>query len=685
MASGSGSDERVPLLGERGRPTGAVAATAAETAHSRDPVGRAQSDRERVCVASRGRRAHRLDELCFWLIYAVLLVASIVWALISAKMRGHQRLQGEPVVPEPAVANTESTSFCQVGSTGWNKHRTRLGWSCTSELRSRATLGRAVSQSAPLSILEKVKSTCPNWRRLLQYPALCRRQKRSVSGCGSFLWISDLHVDYWFDPRVPPTLCGERKVCRPAELVYNVSSQVSDASIPNNPAVPVRDVATTYTYGRPGCDPPLPLLESLTEAMKKVDSDPDFILITGDLAPHDLPSRAYVLRSLNASAQHLSATVCGALGNSGESQRRSPRCIVVVGNVDLFPTLHIPIEAKPVSSAERYDAENNNQPVRFRDLYELYVTAGILDPENEALRRSFTVGGYYRAYDDGKLRVLVYNSLHYIAGRLFSSASALNRTNASPALPFYALPCEQWKQVLPDADDPAGQFAWLEEELQDAEQNGRSVFLASHIGPGSKTGSRAWCAPYVTRFADLLTKYADTVTMQFYGDLSREELRLIEPYGSPNGTSEMRGLALLINPGLTPRRMPGGAPTFRHCFFDRGIHRAKQVAQRRRGDHVFAPVTLLDYHAYAFPLQHTVIERMTRGASAPHPEWRWRYSFAEQFCVPHLSASTLRQVIQNIASEPEFMEAYTLRTEDGLESDLDLSAAVGSLRVQPAA
>jgi hypothetical protein len=35
MASGSGSDERVPLLGERGRPTGAVAATAAETAHSR--------------------------------------------------------------------------------------------------------------------------------------------------------------------------------------------------------------------------------------------------------------------------------------------------------------------------------------------------------------------------------------------------------------------------------------------------------------------------------------------------------------------------------------------------------------------------------------------------------------------------------------------------------------------------
>src|SRR4051812_28616455 len=47
--------------------------------------------------------------------------------------------------------------------------------------------------------------------------------------------------------------------------------------------------AESYAFGRYACNPPYRLLKSLLFHLQAQDPNPDFIVITGDIAPHGMP------------------------------------------------------------------------------------------------------------------------------------------------------------------------------------------------------------------------------------------------------------------------------------------------------------------------------------------------------------------------------------------------------------
>ncbi|KAF6000888.1 Acid sphingomyelinase-like phosphodiesterase 3b [Cyanidiococcus yangmingshanensis] len=443
-----------------------------------------------------------------------------------------------------------------------------------------------------------------------------------------------------------------------------------------------RSTASAFAYGRAGCDPPFQLLESLTKTMQKVDSEPEFVLVTGDIAPHYLPSRRLVLESLNTVAQHLAVTICGNRSRREERSQRRPKCVIAIGNVDLFPTLYIPEESDTPDAIDT-NTTDDSDPVRFSDLYNIYAKAGLIDSMDDDLRKSFITGGYYRAYDDPELRILVYNSLHYVSNRLFRVDLPAEGSFQSQAKKYSVVPCSEWGKILAKTSDPAGQLAWLDRELAGSERSGQSVFLVSHIGPGSKLGMRSWCERYAKSFANLLRKYNKTISMQFYGDLPREEMRIIDIGGSSDNQADLVGLPILMNPGLTPRRLPGGSPTFRHGFMLRRARATSSANLQLKAALQNESVILLDFHAYSFPLQNTAAERLFFGARAPAPEWRWRYSFREQYCVENMSTSNMNRLVRRIEADPDLMQAYMIRMNDGFESDIDVDRALQVLRFSP--
>ena len=97
-----------------------------------------------------------------------------------------------------------------------------------------------------------------------------------------FFQITDLHYDPFYDPRRPHT-------CRCRNLT----------SVPQNQACPETAAAAGEApyapFGRPGCDSPYALIEEMFTAMKKVQSYPSFILLSGDLSAHDIDTQARAL------------------------------------------------------------------------------------------------------------------------------------------------------------------------------------------------------------------------------------------------------------------------------------------------------------------------------------------------------------------------------------------------------
>eukprot|EP00271_Cylindrocystis_brebissonii_P009141 TRINITY_DN2381_c0_g1_i1.p1 TRINITY_DN2381_c0_g1~~TRINITY_DN2381_c0_g1_i1.p1 ORF type:complete len:671 (+),score=88.78 TRINITY_DN2381_c0_g1_i1:147-2015(+) len=77
--------------------------------------------------------------------------------------------------------------------------------------------------------------------------------------------------------------------------------------------------------------------------------------------------------------------------------------------------------------------------------------------------------------------------------------------------------------------DPAGQLAWLEEELRQARHWGRKVIIAGHRPPGVGDGTETplWRSSFEKRYARLVVENADVVVGQLFGFLHRGQFRLV--------------------------------------------------------------------------------------------------------------------------------------------------------------
>jgi hypothetical protein len=155
--------------------------------------------------------------------------------------------------------------------------------------------------------------------------------------------------------------------------------------------------------------------------------------------------------------------------------------------------------------------------------------------------------GYYSARPMSGLRLIALNSV--ILGKKYTSEDGVSQDAAGDT-----------------------QIAWMEQQLQAAQQSSEKVYVAMHIPPGRDyfDGKPYWLDPagakadtlWQNEFLNLLKTYSATVAGVFYGHSHMDEFKMIM---DPTDTSQVMELAISC-PGITPRN--GNNPGFKLVYYD---------------------------------------------------------------------------------------------------------------------
>lgn len=258
-----------------------------------------------------------------------------------------------------------------------------------------------------------------------------------------FAHISDLHFDYEYLVGAP-TACSLPLCCR--------------AGYPGN--------GTAGYWGDYNCDIPYRTLDA---GISQLSQHPvDFILMTGDFAPHDIWNQSHA-----AQLRYIGGATEAIWQHFNSSQ------------VALYPTLgnH---ECFPVNVFNMGD--------------EQWVTKYISDlwgcrMDSEAVASLFATGSYSVLHPGTNLRVISLNT------------NACNNQN-------------WW--LFQNVTDPGGLILWLQGELQKAESNGELVYIIGHIAPGMGTCLDEWAYHY----AGLVDRYEHTIRGQFFGHSHSDQFQL---------------------------------------------------------------------------------------------------------------------------------------------------------------
>lgn len=102
--------------------------------------------------------------------------------------------------------------------------------------------------------------------------------------------------------------------------------------------------------------------------------------------------------------------------------------------------------------------------------------------------------------------------------------------------------------------DPAGQFAWLTQTLQNARQAGEKVWLISHVPPGfhEKFGIGNLWTNFTPPYLAAISGFSDVIVAQIYGHDHTDSFRFY--FDTPLAT--VPSSYMLLAPSITPWRSP---------------------------------------------------------------------------------------------------------------------------------
>eukprot|EP00897_Mesotaenium_endlicherianum_P002237 jgi/Mesen1/2040/ME000149S01034 len=300
---------------------------------------------------------------------------------------------------------------------------------------------------------------------------------------GVFLHISDIHYDPLYRVGATP-----RSSCR--------GSKVGQQD---------------WVLGQYGCDSPLSLLKSATGEMARVGKHADFIVVTGDSVAHNVSSPEDTLDALAQVDWELQ----GAFPNGGT------KIVYVVGEAELAPAL--------VLFPHRSCRNGSSHKDWLAQLAVVWNDS--LSQASDNAVETFARGGYYLALIEARassnqqrqptnMAVIVLNTLYYAVGA-FGAAHG-------------------------GGHDPAGQLAWLRQELASARHWGRTVMIAGHVPPGVNTvgGGPLWHAEYEASYSDIMLEYSDIIVAQVFGYLHRDHFRLMQAtIAAPKSGTDSDGTA----------------------------------------------------------------------------------------------------------------------------------------------
>lgn len=316
-------------------------------------------------------------------------------------------------------------------------------------------------------------STCGSWLVLsLTFVAVLTSPPRPAATHdqvfpGKFWQITDIHWDQRYSEDGDPA-----KMCHEA----------------NEPD------AHNSMWGNYLCDSPWPLVKSSIQAMVELEPHPDFVLWTGDNAPHtDDPAPDFPV---------IFNTVSNITNELRTAFHASIPILPVLGNHDAYP--------------------KDDYPIAGKEFYGKYLSQGgwaaLLPAEAQ---QEFEQGGYYSYRLPSGVTVLVVNT------NLYYAFNTLGR----------------------NVPDPCGQFSWMRSKLQIARDEHSKVIIAAHAPPGFF--ERLAAVPffnhtYNNAYVDLLNDFGENILVQIYGHEHTDSFKL---FLGPQG--EVESVALLA-PSVTP-------------------------------------------------------------------------------------------------------------------------------------
>ncbi|BFZ16766.1 hypothetical protein BsWGS_19805 [Bradybaena similaris] len=324
-------------------------------------------------------------------------------------------------------------------------------------------------------------------------------------------------------------------------------------------------------YGDYWCDSPWSLVQDSISNMATIKPDVDFILWTGDSVAHINDKDLYL--SLNLQI----------VQNITESLSSSFPGIPVyasLGNHDFFP-------------GNQADYNESEMYVQVAKLWEDWIS-------NQSQIEQFRQGGYYVARISPKLRLLALNTnLYYRSNKLTANVN-----------------------------DPAGQMAWMAEQLKDARSKGEKVIITGHIPPSMQTpGLANWFYPdHKTKFVNILLGYSDVIVATIFGHDHSDGFKIIQ-----NNKNGSQAVTQFTAPSVTPWRWR--SKTFTTDPHNPGVRLVKY--DNVTGQH-------LDYIQYYINL--------TDSNRLENTTWSILYSFTEGYKVTDMSVASLREIFSNMES-----------------------------------
>jgi len=336
---------------------------------------------------------------------------------------------------------------------------------------------------------------------------------------GKFWHVSDLHLDRAY------SVNG-----RPGEKLYCHST--------NQTVPPERRLSPAGDYE---CDAPLSLVNAILKAMHMKEPEPDFIVWTGDSAPHVTPEPSYQYIT------NVTSMVYSKL------MRYFPNTPIVsaLGNHDSSPSDDYK-PSSPDSNESQY--------------YQYYHNGRFNESVGETEKNTFLKCGYYTKVfplKDVELKFIVLNTNLYYSN----------------------------KEKITE-EDPCGQLEWLEDELTNRTGDNQKVFIVAHVPPGvleRNTSITFFNSPpeyseqIEKRFLSLVVKpnLHSKIHAHLYGHIHTDTFRLFMDRAQ---SSEVRGVGFCGSSGTPLLFGHGVNPSIRLFDFDD------------------ADGSLLNYHQFGFYL-----------------------------------------------------------------------------------
>ncbi|KYQ91228.1 putative sphingomyelinase [Tieghemostelium lacteum] len=282
-----------------------------------------------------------------------------------------------------------------------------------------------------------------------------------------FFHLSDVH----YSSAVNSQTYNQSTMCIPPALYEEMKKMEVDDhhDIIKSTKSSIFNNTASGLYGRYGCDTNSQLLQSTIQQMKIINPTPDFIIYTGDSVGHSLPQGLW---------QESQTTFVKTV--QSEFSQQDTIFIPSIGNNDVFPD---------------YNSQCSDQNLQYlTTLWSEWI------PSDQV--QNFSISGSLVFNPVPGLTVISLNTVLY----------SVKNTNS-----------------FQNAQDPCGQFAWLEYQLQVARQNNQYVYIIGHIFPGLDPFylQTTWKVPFITSFFNILSNYEDVLKSGFFGHIHRDEFRSV--------------------------------------------------------------------------------------------------------------------------------------------------------------